>query len=235
MVTLIIYFIAALGPAAALAYYIYKKDRVEREPPALLLKLAGFGALSALLAIVLENIADPLITALYDPWEEPFGYAVVSAFIGVALMEEGAKYLFLRWGSWKDPNFDCRFDGVVYAVCVSLGFAALENLGYVFGYGLEIAPARAVLSIPGHMSFAVVMGYFYSRARLFSNCGDERRSRHYRRWGVVMAALLHGFYDCCLMLESGLATVVFLVFVAALFFAVFRLVRAESRTDEFIA
>lgn len=231
MVTLSIYFIAALGPAAALLYYIYKQDKVEKEPPALLWKLVGFGALSGLAAMQLEGIADPFLAAAYDPATEPVGYTVLSAFIGVALMEEGAKYFFLRLGSWHDPNFNYRFDGIVYAVCVSLGFAALENLLYVLGYGLEIAPWRAVLSIPGHMSFAVLMGYFYSRARLMSNWGDVRRSARYRRLAVISATLSHGFYDCCLMLGTNAALAVFLIFVAAMFLFVFRLVRRESRQD----
>lgn len=231
MITVYIYFIAAVGPAAALLYYIYKQDKVEKEPHGLLWKLVGFGALSALLAIVLENIADPLIAALYDPWTEPVGYTVASAFMGVALMEEGAKYLLLRRGSWRDPNFNYRFDGIVYAVCVSLGFAALENILYVMGYGLRVAPSRAVLSIPGHMSFAVLMGYFYSRARLLSNWGDEARSKRFRRLAVAAATLAHGFYDCCLMLNTDTSLIVFLVFVAAMFWFVFRLVRRESRAD----
>ncbi len=229
---MLIYFIAAVGPAAALMFYIYKKDNVEKEPTRLLLKLAAFGALSGIAAMVLENIADPVIQAAYDPVYEPFGYAVADSFIGVALMEEIAKYLFLKWGSWKSPEFNYRFDGIVYAVCVSLGFAALENLMYVVGFGLEIAPYRAVLSIPGHMSFGVVMGYFYGRARHWSNWGDARMSRLDRFLGVAMATLMHGFYDCCLTLESDLAIVVFVLFVAALFITVFTMVKRESRQDE---
>ena len=84
-------------------------------------------------------------------------YGILTA-IFVGLIEEGSKFFFLYRFTWKDKAFNYRFDGIVYAVFVSLGFAALENVFYVFNYGTGVALQRALLTIPGHMSFAVYMG-----------------------------------------------------------------------------
>ncbi len=92
-------------------------------------------------------------------------YTILLAFLVVAVVEEGTKFVFLKLRTWRDPNFNFRFDGIVYAVFVSLGFAAFENINYVLGYGLTVALPRAVLAIPAHMGFAVFMGLFYGRGK----------------------------------------------------------------------
>lgn len=80
--------------------------------------------------------------------------------------------MFLHARTWRNPNFNYRFDGIVYAVFVSLGFAAFENIQYVLHYGLSVALPRAIFAVPGHMSFAVFMGLFYGRAKLYEAWGD---------------------------------------------------------------
>jgi RsiW-degrading membrane proteinase PrsW (M82 family) len=70
-------------------------------------------------------------------------YFIATAVI-VALVEEGTKLFFLKRFTWRSPDFNYRYDGVVYAVFVSLGFAAIENLLYVFQYGLSVAWARVL-------------------------------------------------------------------------------------------
>ena len=135
-------------------------------------------------------------------------------------------------GSWRSPYFDYRFDGIVYAVFVSLGFAALENVEYVTGYGLSVAPTRALLAIPGHFGFAVFMGYFYGRAKLWEDAGNHKRSVADQWAAVLSAVFFHGFYDACAMSKSAAAGVLFLVYVVVVDVIVFLLVRHESSTDE---
>ena len=151
-----VYFLAAALPALVLMRYIYRKDTVEKEPAGLLVRCVVGGVFSALLAVVLEEIGESVLSRLISPDSRLF--ILLLAFLVVAGAEECAKFLFLKRATWRNPNFNYRFDGVVYAVFVSLGFAAFENVGYVMGYGLSVAPLRAVLSIPAHMSFAVFMG-----------------------------------------------------------------------------
>ena len=218
---------AALLPAVLLLLYIYRKDCVEREPPRLLAKLLLFGVLSAVPAILLEELLGGLIDRLFVG----LVHVAVSNFIGVALVEEGCKLFFLKRGSWRHPAFDYRFDGIVYAVFVSLGFAAIENVLYVLQYGLSVAGPRAIFSIPGHMAFGVFMGMYYAEAKAFFCVGDLQRSRARLRRALVVPVLLHGAYDFCLSVNSGALTLVFFVLVVLLDVHMLRTVRRCAAND----
>ena len=224
-----VYILAAVLPAFFLLRYIYRQDKVEKEPMGLLIKLLGMGVLSALCSIVLERIGQRILYLLAEPGTVAF--VVLLAFVVVAMVEEGTKFYFLKRATWNNPNFNYRFDGIVYAVFVSLGFAAYENIRYVMSYGLSVALPRAVSAIPGHMSFAVFMGLFYGRAKLCDSRGDERGCRRNLRRAYVSAVLMHGFYDACAMLGTTAAMIAFLVFVAALFLSVARIVKREAQRD----
>ena len=225
-----VYILAAILPAAFLLRYIYRHDTVEKEPPGLLFKLLVMGVLAALCSGVLERLGGTVRDAVVDPGSPV--YTISLAFLVVALVEEGTKFLFLHARTWRNPNFNYRFDGIVYAVFVSLGFAAFENIQYVLHYGLSVALPRAIFAVPGHMSFAVFMGLFYGRAKLYEAWGDRRRCRGSLIRAYGTSVLLHGFYDACAMRGTGMAMVVFLVFVVLMFRSAFKHVKQESFTDE---
>lgn len=226
----VIYLLAALLPALFLMRYIYRKDTIEKEPKGMLVGLVFLGVAAAVVAIILETLGSTVLSRFLKEGEA--AHTIVLAFLVVAVAEEGAKYLFLLWRTWRDPNFNFRFDGIVYAVFVSLGFAAFENISYVMGYGLSTAVARALLAIPAHMGFAVFMGYFYARAK---RCSDEGNVAGKRKnlWAAFFSAvLLHGFYDACALLGTLLSALLFVAFVIAMYIIVIRMVKRESRNDE---
>jgi len=225
----LIYILAAVLPAWILLRYIYRHDTVEKEPMGLLVSLLGMGVLSALCSILLERIGQTLLYWLMDPGSPYF--TVVLAFVVVALVEEGTKFFFLKWRTWRNPHFNYRFDGIVYAVFVSLGFAAYENIGYVLNYGLSVALPRALLAVPAHMSFAVFMGVFYSRAKLMAVDGDNWGCRINLGVGYLIAVLLHGAYDACALSGSNLAVIAFAGLVLVMFLSVFFLIKRESAAD----
>ncbi len=227
---LIIYIAAAIVPAVWLLRYIYKMDTYEKEPGYLLAQLLGYGVLAALAAIVLEMIGESILDASRLTADTD-AYILVLAFLIVAVAEEGAKLFFLYRRTWNDPNFNFTFDGIVYAAFVSLGFAAFENIKYVFNYGLTVAFPRAFLAIPGHLGFSVVMGYFYGRARRAENDGLHGKARTNLIAGYAAAVLLHGFYDACAMMQSGLSTLIFVLFVIIMYVLIYRLIRRESREN----
>ncbi len=229
LLTVVVYIAAAVVPALILLRYVHRRDTIEKEPPMLLLSLVLLGVAAALVSIVFELVGQAVLGALLDP--DSRVYTILLAFVVVAAVEEGAKFFFLKRRSWKDPNFNYRFDGIVYSVFVSLGFAAFENIKYVMGYGLSVAVPRALLAIPGHMSFAVFMGVFYGRAKICENRGDLAGRRTNLILGYAVAVLLHGFYDACAMIGTVLSMVVFLVFVIAMFIIVFNTIKEHSRTD----
>ncbi|MBR1758194.1 MAG: PrsW family intramembrane metalloprotease [Lachnospiraceae bacterium] len=226
-----IYLAAAIGPAVFLMVYIYRHDKVEPEPGDLLRSLILRGVLAALASIVLEIAAERVLSMAPISESSPV-YTILTAFLGVAAIEEGTKYFFMHRKVWNHPAFNYRFDAIVYAAFVSLGFAAFENIQYVASYGISVAVPRAFLAIPGHLGFSVVMGYYYGRARKAADRGDMAGSRANRWAGYLSAVFLHGFYDSCAMIGTGIASLLFVVFVIVMYVVISKLIRKEAETDE---
>ncbi|MDD2231765.1 MAG: PrsW family glutamic-type intramembrane protease [Sphaerochaetaceae bacterium] len=228
-ITVLIYMAAALLPGFFLLRYIYKKDTVEKEDPKLLGSLLLQGVWAALCSIVLEMVGESLLDLSLSQ-DSPY-YVLVLAFLVVGVVEEGTKFFFLKRRTWKIPDFNYTFDAIVYAVFVSMGFALFENVKYVFGYGLSVALPRAFLAVPGHMGFAVFMGYFYGRAKVAESRGDAKGKTLNLILSYVIAVLLHGFYDATAMMSTSVATILYIVFVVVMYIVVIRLVRKESSDD----
>ena len=221
---------AAVVPAVFLMVKVYRLDRLDTESPALMWSLVRAGVLSSLIALLAERVLSTLLGAAL-----PAGsalYQVILYFGIVAFSEEGAKYLMLKRHSWRSPEFNCKYDGVVYAVFVSLGFALWENISYVMNYGFRVAVVRAVTAIPGHTCFGVFMGVFYGMAKKYDNRGLGRESGVNRTLAVIAPALLHGAYDYIASMEAG--TWFFVGFIALLFFISYRLVVRTSGQDQYI-
>ena len=222
----------AIIPAIVLLRFVYKEDRLDKESPGLLLSLVIFGILSTFAAIVTEQIGEAILGILLP--QSSTAYNVLLYFVVVALSEEGFKYLLLKKRTWYSGEFNCQFDGIVYAVFVALGFALWENISYVLMYGLGTAAVRAVTAVPGHACFGVFMGAFYGLAKRYDNFGDEYRSRRCRRFAVLVPVLLHGAYDFIATYEYDGYAWIFVAFVVLLFAAAYRMIKKLSRDDHFI-
>lgn len=189
---------SAVVPSLLLLWYIYARDR-NPEPRGLLLKTFLLGA--AICAPVVPVATG--LESLGKGWEVGmWGTALVQAFLGAAIPEEGFKYLVLRRYVWNKPAFDEPLDGVVYGATASLGFATLENILYVGDGGMQVAVLRALTAVPQHAFTGIIMGAFLGRARFAEDPA--------RRFGLLatalgMAVLLHGAYDAVLMTHSGYA------------------------------
>ena len=223
---------AAVVPALVLLIRVYRADRLEKEPIRLLLSLVGLGVGSTFLASITEWAGGLVLSAALE--EDSLLYRLVFNFAVVGLSEEGFKYLLLKKRTWRSPEFNCQFDGVVYAVFVSLGFALWENLGYTLTYGLSTALARAVTAVPGHACFGVFMGVWYGMARRWELYGEPERSRRARRSAVLVPTLLHGCYDFIASMQQAMFALIFLVLVLAMFIVAFRLVKRLSQNDSYL-
>ena len=223
---------AAVLPAVFLMMKVYRSDRLEPESRGLLWSLTKAGILSALLALVSERVLVGLLSSLV---KNQTVYQVLLYFGVVGISEEGAKYLMLKRRTWNSPEFNCQYDGVVYAVFVSLGFALWENIGYVLMYGMGAALMRAITAVPGHASFGVFMGACYAAARRAENFGDHGASVIWRVVAVLLPALIHGCYDYIAVLGSEQGSAMFWVFVLGVFAAATSMIRKMSRRDAFIA
>ncbi len=224
---------AAVLPALYLLYKIYQADRVEKEPVRLLVSLMLFGVVATFFAVIAELIGDIIVSTLF--WPGTMLYNFFFYFFVVALSEEGFKYLLLKWRTWNDSNFNCRFDGVVYAVFVSLGFALWENIGYVGMYGLDVALLRAVTAIPGHACFGVFMGVWYGLAKKFDTYKSQEKSKRYRKLALLFPVLLHGSYDFIASTDMVGFTLVFVAFIAAMFMVTMRMVKQQVQHDHYLS
>jgi protease PrsW len=176
----------ALAPGFAIIIFIYLKDKHEREPLSLLLISFIYGIFSTLITLAISMPVEMLVVLHEDDLVDEF----YEAFFKVALIEEFSKFLFVRFILYRNRNFNEPFDGIVYAVMVSMGFATLENIMYVFNYGLETGIYRMFTAVPAHATFGVLMGYFLGLARF-----THSKQLYYSVLALFAATIFHGAYD----------------------------------------
>ncbi|WP_343329092.1 PrsW family intramembrane metalloprotease [Polaribacter staleyi] len=183
----------AIAPATIIILYIYFKDKFEKEPIGFLFKNFLLGAtVSVILTVIIGGFASKLI-----PLSE--GTSILQqflkAFVVVALVEEFSKYVIVRYYAQRNKEYNESFDGIVYAVMVSMGFATLENVLYVFQHGVSTGIIRAFTAVPAHATFAILMGYFMGRAKFSKNRIVLNLT------GLFFATLFHGAYDFFLFIN----------------------------------
>lgn len=230
-------FALAIIPAIILLIYIYKKDTHEKEPFRLLLKCLLFGVLATIPSLIVEILEEDYLEPLFEYGS--YSFAFVDAFIVAGLSEELFKFLALKSKTFKSPDFNCKFDAIVYAVFVGMGFAAFENIFYLYDGTISDALLRMFTSIPGHACFAVFMGYFYSNAKYGSLYGNKRMMRKNNLLAILVPVILHGIYDFLLAIDESavgenasiICFLIWCVYLLALFIASFILVNRTSKGD----
>lgn len=190
----------AVIPSIILLVYIYKKDKIEKESAGILSKCFIRGLVIILPVVIIENLLGFFFDEIFI--EGSVAYAIVDGFIVAALTEELFKYVALKHKTWKSKEFNCTFDGIVYSVFVSLGFATFENVVYVFDGGISTAITRMFTAVPGHAYDAVIMGYFYSKAKMADAEGNKKQVAANKRKAVIIPMLLHGIYDCLISFDE---------------------------------
>lgn len=185
--------ILALAPVIVIIIYIYIKDKYEKESIRILAFTFALGAIISIVITTLLYMFFDLFLPLpdyYSVWQQ-----FVKAFFVVGFIEEFSKYIIIRYYNQPKKYFNEPFDGIIYAVMVSMGFAAVENIMYVSQGGIEVALLRAFTAIPAHATFGVIMGYFMGKAKF---------SKNKIKWnliGLSSAILFHGAYDFFLFID----------------------------------
>ncbi len=199
--------ILSLAPVFVIAAYIYFRDKYEKEP----LRLLAFALLSGAFTVIPILFVESFLSGLGEGLPR-FASAGWQAFVVAAFSEETFKYIALYLLIWKSAEFNEKFDGIVYAVYVSLGFAAVENILYVTGGGIETGISRAITAVPAHAIFGITMGFYFGMARFY-----EMESAALRRKALLYPILLHGIYDFILFTGIAWLTVVFVGFLVYLY------------------
>ncbi len=209
----------ALAPVFIILIYIYVRDKYEKEPISLLLKALAVGIIITVPIVFAEDYFSTLYSATTQ-----YAYAFYNGFVVAAFTEEFFKWLALVILIWRNKEFNERFDGIVYAVFISLGFAAAENVLYVFEYGTQTGYLRAVTAVPAHAIFGITMGYYFSLAKFETESTQLNLFK-----AILIPILLHGIYDFILMVEHPLFLLAFLPFLVYLWVMGFRKMKTLSR------
>ncbi|NRR92974.1 PrsW family intramembrane metalloprotease [Winogradskyella undariae] len=184
----------AIAPVFSIILYVYFQDKYDKEPKKLLIISFLLGAIvSILIVFSLYFFTGRLIpiTDQFSIWQQ-----FIQAFVVVALAEEFSKYVIVKYYAQTKKAFNEPYDGIMYAVMVSMGFACTENIMYVIGGGgYEVAVLRAFTAVPAHAVFGVMMGYFMGKAKFSKN----RVLLNFT--GLLLAILFHGAYDFFLFIN----------------------------------
>ena len=198
---------AAVAPAIALLYYFYNRDKYEKEPRQLLLKAFVFGCLTVFPVIAVEMSLD-----IFETADESLLAAGYTAFIVAGLVEEAFKFFVFMAIIWRRREFNEMYDAIVYSVYISLGFATVENIGYVLATGFNTALIRSLTAVPAHALFGVAMGYYLGIAK-FSRAPMRRAYLHK---ALLIPILLHGIYNFILFSQRFYLLIFFIPYMVYL-------------------
>ena len=217
MSEIILLFILALLPVIVLGFYTYSKDR-NKEPKRLLLKLfiGGFG--SVVLTLIISLIFK-MIFPIFNGEPTSFGLfrLFLYTFINVAFVEEISKFIIAYKIGYNNKEYDQLYDMIVYTVFVTLGFAWIENLLYVYSGGITTAIIRLLFAVPGHAADAVFMGYYLSFAKLSDVNKNKKLKKKYLFLSILVPTILHGIYDFLIYSQNVILFLFFFVFTFILF------------------
>jgi len=214
--------VLSLAPVLIIAGYIYFRDKYEKEPIKLLFFALLAGGLTVIPILFVEQFLSRF-TVLFSGLAAP----AWTAFVVAAFSEELFKFIALYLLIWKSREFNEKFDGIVYAVYISLGFAAVENVMYVMDGGLSSGIMRAVTAVPAHAIFGITMGFYFGLAKFY-----EKQRSILKFKALAYPILLHGIYDFIIMTGIQWLTIVFFAFVVFLY--IFGLKKVKHLSDQSI-
>jgi protease PrsW len=219
-------FLIAIAPVVLISFYVWYRDRYEREPLRLVLTAMFAGVVIVVPVILVENFLSGFGSSYHG-----IQRAAYDAFVVAGMTEEAFKFVVLFFLVWRSREFNDKYDGIVYATFVSLGFAATENVMYVMQGGITTGIMRALTAVPAHAIFGITMGYYFGMAKFY-----EKRRMQLKVKAFVVPVLLHGIYDFILMTGINWLWIVFVCFVIYLYYSGLRRMKMLSvqsyyRTD----
>jgi RsiW-degrading membrane proteinase PrsW (M82 family) len=197
-------FVAAVAPALYIVWHFHHADKYKTESFLLLFGTFALGAVSAFIAAGLEVAIMPKATS---------GVTFIIFLGAVAIIEELAKFVSVRVLAYRSPHFDETMDGVIFGITAAMGFAAVENVGYVLQYGAASALFRAFVSVPAHAFFGAVMGYYLGEAKV-------RRNAWLAVLGLAIAMMLHWLFDSLDSISGAFGLILLPVFVWFVYFTI---------------
>ncbi len=181
--------LATILPSILIISFFVYSDKF-KEPRSEIIKVFIYGILITIPAYFLNTF---LSNFFYE--NTRVGEGLISSFLTAAPVEEGLKLFVLYYFVYKMKDFNEPLDGIVYGVTVSLGFATLENIYYVYlladyfdTSSMSLALVRSFSAVPAHAVFGLFMGYFFMKYS-FVKKGDNLF------FAFIIPFALHGCYN----------------------------------------
>ena len=220
----------AVFPVFLIGMYVYRKDN-EKESSKLLSKLFILGMLSCIPAAIVELTIEPMFKI-----HNNLIYLFMYVTIGIAFVEELFKWLIVYKIGYNNIEFDQLYDIIVYCVFVSLGFACIENIFYIFSSDSILTGIfRAVTAIPGHAGDAIVMGDYLGLAKMALSAGKKTQGNKYLLLSILLPTFVHSIYDYCLYTEQFIFIVIFGFFLVFVYIYGIRKIKAISSKNWIIS
>lgn len=204
----------AIAPGLALLSFFYLRNQMATEPRNLLHAFIYGAALTF-----------PILFIQYVLQEEHiFTNPIIQEVLFTGMIEEFFKWFLLMLIIYNHVEFDDPYDGILYGVSLSLGFATVENILYLLSYGIDTAMMRALLPVSSHALFGVVMGFYLGKAK-FSKLKTEKT---WLLWSLAAPIVLHVFYNALLLLPGKLDYIVIPFMIFLWWFALRKVKRAHE-------
>jgi len=182
-----------LPPLIAILIYLYLKYKFTSWSYSLLFKSFLWGALSIVMVIVVQIVADLMgLDRLSNIRRVLFYSLIVTAFFA-----EFGKYIILRGFVYPKEVFKTPVDGIIFSVMISMGFATMNNILYFINIpNLTVSVPNALTAGPANAIFGVLMGFFIGLGKL-------RRIKFIDSLtGLAAAVFFHGLYSFCLLTKD---------------------------------
>ena len=196
-----LYIIFGILPSLIWLFYYLHKD-MHPEPKRMILKVFFWGAAITVPTYFFQLALSHLLSrAQIFPFfgAYPMVLELLKWVIAIALTEELLKYVVVKMNVGGSYALDEPLDIMLYMVVAALGFAAVENILYLFspvniGTILETTVALSLIRFVGatflHTLCSGLFGYFLAL--------DSLRTKNklpLMLIGLFSATLLHGLYD----------------------------------------
>jgi len=212
---------AAVAPGLSLMSFFYLKDRFDHEPISMIVRTFIMGAL----------LVFPIMFIQYAFEAEGIAQTALSqSFLLSGTLEEFFKWFIFLYVVYKHTSFNGHYDGILYGVSISLGFATIENILYLLANGIEVAVGRAFFPVSSHALFGVLMGYYIGKAK---TTNDSSKKSKLLTFSLLTPIILHGSYDFVLEMWSTYWLYILTPFMIVLWLLALRKVKIanEYRTN----
>ena len=213
------------APGVFWLWLIYQRDKYIPAPVHLVVRTFLWGIAVSVPVVVVEGILARVAGfELGSVTELRLAEVAYTSFVVAGMTEELAKYLVVKRTVYDSPYFRQPLDGIIFSAAAALGFASIENVGYMLSSGLGVILIRGPFSTLAHVLFSVVWGYTLGVLK-------QGKARPYMATFSLLAAMaLHGLFDFLLLADPAYGPWALVLFFATgmIFFLLLRSAQRQS-------